>query len=67
MEERAIISLGLLIAAMFLLQALLSVLQMRHFSKEFMKLRKRGRGACGRQAGGFTPEPSSCSSLTKTA
>lgn len=47
------LSLGLLIAAMFLLQAVLSVLQMRHFSREFMRLRKRGRVACGRQAGGF--------------
>lgn len=45
--------LGLLIAGMFVLQAVLSVLQMRHFSKEFVKLRRRGRVACGRQAGGF--------------
>lgn len=44
---------GLLIAGMFALQAVLSVLQMRHFSKEFVKLRRRGRVACGRQAGGF--------------
>ena len=45
--------LGLFIAGMFVLQAVLSVLQMRHFSKEFVKLRRRGRVACGRQAGGF--------------
>lgn len=44
---------GLLLAAMFLLQAVLSCIQMRHFAKEFTALRKRGRVACGRQAGGF--------------
>ena len=47
------LQLGLLVAGMFLLQAVLSVFQMRHFSREFMKLRTRGRVACGRQAGGF--------------
>ena len=47
------LQLGLLIAGMFLLQAVLSVFQMRHFSKEFVKLRRRGKVACGRQAGGF--------------
>ena len=45
--------LGLAIVVMFLLQAVLSSIQMRHFSKEFIKLRKQGRVACGRQAGGF--------------
>lgn len=45
--------LGLVIAAMFLLQAVLSSIQMRHFSKEFMQLRKRGKVACGRKSGGF--------------
>lgn len=45
--------IGLIIAAMFLLQAVLSSIQMSHFSKEFIRLRKRGRVACGRQAGGF--------------
>lgn len=44
---------GLVIMAAFLLQAVLSGLQMRHFSKEFIKLRKQGKVACGRQAGGF--------------
>lgn len=44
---------GLLIAAMFVLQALLSALQMRHFTREFMKLRRQGKVACGRRAGGF--------------
>lgn len=44
---------GLVIMAAFFLQAVLSALQMRHFSKEFIKLRKQGKVACGRQAGGF--------------
>ena len=47
------LQLGLLILAMFAVQAVLSVLQMRHFSKEFVKLRRQGKVACGRQAGGF--------------
>lgn len=47
------LQLGMLIAGMFFLQAVLSVLQMRHFSREFVKLRRRGKVACGRQAGGF--------------
>ncbi len=47
------LQLGLLILAMFAIQAILSVLQMRHFSREFVKLRRRGKVACGRQAGGF--------------
>ena len=47
------LQLGLLIGAMFALQAFFSVLQMRHFSREFIKLRRRGKVACGRQAGGF--------------
>ncbi len=45
--------LGLLLAAMFALQAVLSGIQMRHFSNEFIKLRRQGRVVCGRQAGGF--------------
>ncbi len=45
--------LALLLGAMFLLQAVLSVFQMRHFSKEFVKLRRRGKVACGRKSGGF--------------
>lgn len=45
--------LGLLLLAMFALQAVLSSIQMRHFSNEFMKLRRQGQVVCGRQAGGF--------------
>ena len=47
------LQLGLLILAMFAIQAVLSVLQMRHFSKEFIKLRRLGKVACGRKSGGF--------------
>lgn len=47
------LQLALLLGAMFLLQGVLSVFQMRHFSKEFVKLRRRGKVACGRQSGGF--------------
>ena len=38
---------------MFLLQAILSSIQISHFNKEFIKLRRRGKVACGRQSGGF--------------
>ncbi len=47
------LKIGLLLAAMFALQAVLSTIQMRHFSKEFIRLRRQGKVACGRQAGGF--------------
>ena len=47
------LKLGLIIMAMFVLQAFLSALQMRHFSKEFILLRRKGKVACGRQSGGF--------------
>lgn len=44
---------GLLIAVMFIVQTVLSGIQMRRFSKEFIRLRRLGRVVCGRQAGGF--------------
>ncbi|MGN1015101.1 MAG: transcriptional regulator GutM [Butyricicoccus sp.] len=47
------LKLGLIVAAAFVLQAVLSMMQMRHFSNEFVKLRRQGRVACGRKAGGF--------------
>ena len=47
------LKLGLIVVAAFVLQAALSMLQMRHVSKEFVKLRRQGRVACGRKAGGF--------------
>lgn len=45
--------LGIIIIIMFALQAVLSSIQMRHFSKEFIRLRRQGKVDCGRQAGGF--------------
>ena len=47
------LKLGLLVAAMFLIQAFLTSLQISHFNREFIKLRRRGKVACGRQSGGF--------------
>lgn len=47
------IQLALLLGAMFLIQGVLSVLQMRHFSQEFVKLRRKGKVACGRKSGEF--------------
>ena len=47
------IQLALLLGAMFLLQGVLSVIQMRHFSQEFVKLRRKGKVACGRKSRGF--------------
>ncbi|MBR0282865.1 MAG: transcriptional regulator GutM [Oscillibacter sp.] len=47
------LKLGLFVAAMFLVQALLTSVQISHFNQEFIKLRRRGKVACGRQSGGF--------------
>lgn len=47
------IKLALIVAAAFVLQIILSMNQMRHFSNEFVKLRRQGKVACGRKAGGF--------------
>lgn len=47
------LKLGLVVAAAFVLQILLGMMQMKHFSDEFVKLRRRGRVACGRKSGGF--------------
>ena len=38
----------LIVAAAFVLQIVLSMAQMKHFSKEFVKLRRQGKVACGR-------------------
>lgn len=47
------LKLGLFVAAMFLIQAVLTSVQISHFNQEFVKLRRRGKVACGRQSGGF--------------
>lgn len=45
--------LGLVIIAAFMVQSVLSLIQMKHFSDEFVKLRKKGKVAFGRKSGGF--------------
>ena len=47
------LKLGLFVAAMFFIQALLTSAQISHFNREFIKLRRQGKVACGRQSGGF--------------
>lgn len=37
----------------FTLQGILSFVQMKHFSNEFIQLRRKGKVACGRKSGGF--------------
>ena len=49
----SILMLGLVVIGAFLIQAALSMLQMKHFSNEFVKLRRQGKVACGRKSGGF--------------
>lgn len=45
--------LAIVLGVAFLLQIILSMLQMKHFSNEFVKLHRKGKVACGRKAGGF--------------
>lgn len=47
------LAIGIVIVVAFVLQIAMSMMQMRHFSNEFIKLRRQGRVACGRKAGGF--------------
>ncbi|MDO4617313.1 MAG: transcriptional regulator GutM [Lachnospiraceae bacterium] len=47
------LQLALVIGLAFALQIVLSMMQMKHFSKEFVALRKKGKVACGRKSGGF--------------
>ena len=53
--EKEVNMLALIIAVgiAFFLQGILSFLQMKHFSDEFIKLRRKGKVACGRKSGGF--------------
>ena len=41
------------IAAAFILQGILSYIQMRHLTNDFLRLRKKGKVAFGRKSGGF--------------
>lgn len=45
--------MALVLGIAFLIQIGMSMLQMKHFSNEFCKLRRQGKVACGRKAGGF--------------
>lgn len=47
------LQLVIVIAIAFALQIVLSMAQMKHFANEFCKLRRLGKVACGRKAGGF--------------
>lgn len=47
------LQVGIVIAIAFVLQAVFSAMQMKYFSNEFIRLRRKGRVACGRKAGGF--------------
>ncbi len=48
-----VLKLGLVIIAAFMIQAVLSLIQTKHFTNEFVKLRKQGKVAIGRKSGGF--------------
>ncbi|MBR0396863.1 MAG: transcriptional regulator GutM [Eubacterium sp.] len=43
----------LVIIVAFIAQGLLSAIQMKHFTNEFLKMRRKGKVACGRKSGGF--------------
>ena len=43
----------LVIIVAFIAQGLLSAIQMKHFTNEFIKMRRKGKVACGRKSGGF--------------
>lgn len=45
--------IAIVLAIAFLIQGVMSALQMKYFSNEFVKLRRKGKVACGRKAGGF--------------
>lgn len=47
------LQVGIVIAIAFVLQGTFSCVQMKYFSNEFVKLRRKGRVACGRKSGGF--------------
>lgn len=47
------LQVGIVIAIAFLVQGVFSAMQMKYFSNEFIKLRRKGRVACGRKAGSF--------------
>ena len=48
-----VITVGIVVAVVFGLQFWLSSFQMKNFNNEFVKLRRKGKVAIGRKAGGF--------------
>lgn len=47
------LALGITVIIAFVIQSALSMVQMKHFSNEFIALRRRGKVAVGRKSGGF--------------
>lgn len=47
------LSLFLVLAAVFALQLFLSTLQMKNFNRAFVEMRRKGKVAIGRKSGGF--------------
>ena len=47
------LALGIVVILAFVIQSALSMIQMKHFSNEFIALRRRGKVAVGRKSGGF--------------
>ncbi|MBQ9632840.1 MAG: transcriptional regulator GutM [Lachnospiraceae bacterium] len=47
------LALGFVFIVAFIIQSALSMVQMKHFSNEFIALRRRGKVAVGRKSGGF--------------
>lgn len=47
------LKLAAVLGIAFALQIVFSMIQMKHFSKEFVALRRKGKVACGRKSGGF--------------
>lgn len=47
------LALGIVVIIAFVIQSVLSMIQMKHFSNEFITLRRRGKVAVGRKSGGF--------------
>ena len=47
------LALGIVVIIAFVIQSVLSMIQMKHFSQEFIALRRRGKVAVGRKSGGF--------------
>lgn len=49
------LQIGLVVMIVFVLQAALTYMQMKHFSNEFIRLRRQGPVICGRKTGSLRP------------